>query len=270
MDDLAPVKPGREAARKWCAALGAGAVLLGSLPLLGLRPGGWAAAIPSYVLGVTAMTASLLRIRYGQRALVMTAIGVLAAVLGFEGSGPAASLGDGEVLPGVLRLVAAAILPAALLFRSRYRAFRGARWILLAGYVAALPFAVDAIAELTRGTDPAREIGAGLGLAALAAAFTGFMGSETTGAASYTAFGIIGALSLDRGIELATRAPLGDLLARWEPLGSAALAMATFAGTASIIALGLFQILATRFAATARRINLYQAPRDSVPNRLGD
>jgi hypothetical protein len=270
MDDLAPVEPGREASRKWCAALGAGAILMGSLPLLGLRDGGWPAAVPSYVLGLAVMTAALARIGYKRRALAMVAIGVLASALGFEGSGPAASLGDGDVLHGLLRLLAAATLPAALLFRARYRAFRGARWILLAGYVAALPFTINAIAELAQGGGLATSVGAGISLAALAAAFAGFMGSETTGAASYTAFGIIGALSLDRGIEVATSASLGDLLARWEPLGSATLAMAAFAGTASIIALGLYQVLATHLAATARRINLYQPPRDSIPGRLND
>jgi hypothetical protein len=216
------------------------------------------------------VAAALQRIRYDRRAWIMVAVGLVASVLGFEATGPAASLGDVEPVLGLARLLAASALPAALLFRSRYRAFRGARWILLVGYVAALPFAIEAAMRLASDGAVAPRVGAGFALAALIAASAGFMGSETTGAASYTAFGIIGALSLDRGIELATQAPLGDLLARWEPLGGATLAIAAFAGTASIISLGLFQILASRYAATARRINLYEAPRESVPSRLGD
>jgi hypothetical protein len=271
MDDLAPMQPARVAARLWCVALGLGALLLGSAPLVGLRPGGLTAASPSFVLGAIALVAALARVSYRQRALALVVLGALAAVLGLNGSGPAAGIGVGGFAWGLLRLVGAVGLSAALVFRGRYRAFRGARFLLGAGFVTALPFMVHAALLLVgaHGFGP-EQVGAGLALAAVIAALTGFMGSETTGAAPYTAFGVIVTLSLELGLEALAGTPwLGP--DGFPHVLAASLATAAFAGTTAVIALGCFQILAGRFAADARRINLHAPVREKTKlERTGD
>jgi hypothetical protein len=44
-------------------------------------------------------------------------------------------------------------------------------------------------------------------------------------------------------------------------------AAAGFAGTAAVASLGLYQILASRFAADARRINLHATPKEAKPRQ---
>jgi hypothetical protein len=102
----------------------------------------------------------------------------------------------------------------------------------------------------------AAQVGSVVALVAIAASLTGFMGAETTGAPPYLSHGIVIAFA----IELALRAlfaPEGARTTATIPeVVSAALA---FAGASRLAALGLFQILAWRFAADARRIALNAA-----------
>lgn len=252
-DDLAPMQPAKHAARLWCAALGLGLVALGSLPAIGVRRGGLAEAAPACVLGGIALVTALTRVTYRQRAVAMIALGGLGAALGLLGSGPAAGIGVGGFAWGLLRTLGATLLPAALLFRAKYRAFPGARWILGAAFAAALPFVAHAVALLVVSESSLEQAGAGIAIGAVVAGLFGFMGSETTAAASYTAFGIILGLATELALEALAASPGSDP-------SRVVVSAAAFAAFTSIIALGMFQVLAWRFAADARRIDLHAPP----------
>ncbi len=262
MEDLAPVEPARGAARLWCAAIGLTFVLLGGLSVAGLRPGGYGAGASSFALGAVAMVAALTRVSYRQRAVAMVAAGVLSTVLGLFGSGPALGIDvGGGASWGAARALAAAALPAALAFRARYRAYAGARWLLGAAFAATLPFLAHAIFRVASRELGLEHVGDISVIIAVAASLLGFMGSETTGAGAYLAGAVVLALTAD--LALAGFAAQGGLTLR------GAIAVATtalaFAATSSITFIGLFQILAWRLAADARRINLHPPPPKEPP-----
>lgn len=247
MDDLAPVEPSREAARIWCAALGLSFAIFGILPLIGARAGGLGAAVPSLVIGAIAVVAALPGITYRQRAIAMVVLGLLSDVVGLQGTGV------GGLGWNLARLVPAITLGAALMFRARYRAYNGARIFLGAALASSLPFVIQAGLGLSHGLGMA-QIGDVIALVAITASFTGFMGAETTGAGPYLAHGV--------ALAFAAELVLGVLGAPGARHDGAAVAHViipalAFVGSSVLSALGLFQIVAWRFAADARRINLH-------------
>src|SRR6185369_17160068 len=151
MEELAPVEPARRDARKWCLGVGAGFIFFGLLPLLHLRPGGVAAAVPSIVSGVIALVAGLARVGYRQRAVAMVVVGVLSGVVGLHGSGALLTSAVGGMGWGLTRMIAAVALAAALYFRARYRAYAGARVFLGAAYALSVPFLVHTCLQLRGG-----------------------------------------------------------------------------------------------------------------------
>jgi hypothetical protein len=261
MEDLAPVHPARDAARIWCAAAGLGFLLLGGLSVVGLRPGGAAAGPPAFFLGAVALFAALIRVTYRQRAVAMVVLGALATVIGLAGSGPAVGIAVGGAGWGAARAISGAALPAALVFRSRYRAYAGARWLLVAAFAVALPTVGHAVARLALLDPHIGHVGALAVILAVLASLTGFMGSETTGAGSFLAVAVVSSLAGDlliAGLLAAGGVDVRDLI------GAIAAALA-FATTSAMTSLGLFQILAWRLAAdAARRIDLHRRPKDSA------
>ncbi|HVK71369.1 MAG TPA: hypothetical protein VM694_43250 [Polyangium sp.] len=256
MEDLAPIEPARQAARFWCAAVGLGFAGLGALPLVGLRPGGTVAALVSFVLGGVTLAAALTRVSYRHRGVAMLVLGMLAALVGFGGVGPAAGIAASAPLLGFARLLAATTLPAALLFRARYRAYAGARWLLAGAFVCALPFVILTVLRLAALLPELATIGSFVALIVIAAALVGFMGSETTGAGTYVGLGVLGGL----GTELA----MADLshpgaFATWQSPTSTILAAVAFVAATGLSAMGLFQILAWRLSDDARRIDIHAA-----------
>lgn len=249
MEDLAPVEPARRSAKRWCAGLGIGLIFFGVLPLVHLRSGGAGAAIPSLVVGFIALVAALSPVTYRQRAVAMVVLGLLSGIVGLDGTAV------GGTRLSLMRLAPAIALSAALVFRSRYRAYSGARIFLGIALALSCPFVILTALNLSDGFGAA-QAGSIVALIAIAASLTGFMGAETTGAPPYLAHGIVIAFA----IELALRAlfaPDGERTSATIPeVVSVALA---FAGASRLAALGLFQILAWRFAADARRINLHSA-----------
>jgi hypothetical protein len=253
IEDLAPWEPARSAARWWCAALGLGFLALGGLAAFGLRPGGAQTAVPSLFLGAIAFVAGVARVAYWRRALAMVVLGLLAAGLGLRGAGPAMDLGLGGAALGFVRMAAATTLAAALLFRSRYRAYGGARRALAGAFFVALPYTGYLVYRLVTGGADVATLGSGLALASVLTALTGFMGAETTGAGAYTAFAVVAALSA----ELALEALAGGVAFTTVHVLEIVSASLAFAVTAGIASLGCFQLLAWRFAADARRIDLH-------------
>jgi hypothetical protein len=259
MEDLAPMEPGRGAARLWCAAIGLLFLLLGGLSVVGLRPGGSSAGAIALVLGAIALLAALTRITYRRRAWVMVALGALAAMFGLMGSGPALGFTVGGIGPGMARALAATALPATLLFRARYRAYAGARWLLGAGLIAALPYLATVTSLVVTGGIGLGQAGALAAIVAVTASLLGFMGSESTGAGAYLALGVVLTLSAD--VAFAGLAELQELT----PEGAIAVVAAAvaFGATSALMTIGLFQIFAWRLAPEARRIDLHRPRKET-------
>ncbi|AUX44052.1 hypothetical protein SOCE26_055120 [Sorangium cellulosum] len=261
MEDLAPMRPAQDAARIWCAVVGVGFLVLGGLSVAGLRPGGAAAGPPAFVLGIVSLFTALTSVSYRQRAVAMVVLGMIGTLIGLKGAGSAPVDGVGW---GAARAAAAMALPAALVFRSRYRAYSGARWLLVAAFLVALPSFGQAVARLALHDPHLAQLGALLVALAVLSSLTGFMGAETTGAGAFLAVTVVLAFTADLIIgglaqihTFSTRSVVSVL--------SAALA---FAATSAITSLGLFQILAWRLAADARRIDLHSRPKDKdTPDR---
>ncbi|MEZ4313796.1 MAG: hypothetical protein R3F14_37725 [Polyangiaceae bacterium] len=286
IEDLAPVEPLGQQARVLCVVAGLLFAGLGALPYLGAPLRGPPALVPSLVVGAVTLFAAIARVTYRQRAVAMVALGAIVACLGIAGTGPAQGIAEGGAVWSLARFVSSVTLPAAILFRARYRAFDGARLLLGLAFLTALPYAVHAIGLVI---DPTpfgiAQIGAILALLFLASGLPGFMGSETTAAGTYVAPTMIAAFSLQAGLQrLGALVPgsLADLLGvvqtaaeEGEPVPvtqAMALSAATlrdagvtaiaFAASALLSALGLFQILAWRFAPAARRIDVRRTPDD--------
>ncbi|AUX33673.1 MULTISPECIES: hypothetical protein [Sorangium] len=251
MEDLAPMRPAQDAARVWCAVVGVGFLLFGGLSVAGLRPDGVVAGPPAFVLGIVALFTALTSVSYRQRAIAMVVLGTIATVIGLQSSGPAVGW-------GAARAVAAIALPAALVFRSRYRAYAGARWLLVAAFLVALPSFGHAAAQLTLLEPHLAQLGALMVILAVLSSLTGFMGAETTGAGSSLAVAVVLAFMAD--LVVGRLAQLGAVTPR--DLVSVLSAGLAFAATSALTSLGLFQILAWRLAADARRIDLHRPEND--------
>ncbi len=250
MEDLAPVEPARSGVRAWCAGVGVGSLLVGVLPLVGLLPGRHAGGDP--LAGHGRHRGRGRRpgtVTWGLRAVAMVVLGLLTGMVALQGAGGALMRVDGGAPWALARLIGAVALPAALLFRARYRAYAGARVFLGAALFLSLPFAVHTVLGLF-GPVGLATVGAVAVLFALAGSFVGFMGAETTGAGTYLAPVTVVALALDILLRGLGHGPL---------LGVATGAVA-FGGGSALGALGVFQIVAWRFAADARRIDFALSP----------
>ncbi len=254
MEDLAPLEPSRDVARFWCAAVGLGFAALGSLPLVGLRPGGAAAAGLSFFMGGVTVVAALSRVTYRKRAFAMLVIGLLVVLTGLGGTGPAAFIAHQTQGLGLARVFAAIALPGALLFRARYRAYSGARWVLGGAFVLAIPFVGLILWRLFTHSADLSTAGAIVALVVTLVGLVGFMGKETTGAGTYVGLSVLFGLGADLFfVDLSYLESLGDwraVLTTW--LGSVAFISAT-----GLAALGLYQLLASRLSGDARRIDLH-------------
>lgn len=256
MEDLAPLEPSRDAARGWCAAVGLGFAALGALPLMGLRPGGASAAGLSFFLGGVTLVAALARVTYRQRAIAMLVIGLLVVLTGLGGTGPAAFIAQDAPGLGLARAFAATALPGALLFRARYRAYSGARWLLGAAFVLAIPFIVLLALQHASREPDISTAGAIVALVVTLVGLVGFMGKETTGAGTYVGLSVL----LGLGVELFLLDLSGPgRLDSWPSIMTTALGGVAFIAATGLSALGLFQLLASRLSGDARRIDLHAA-----------
>lgn len=291
IEDLAPVEPLGRNAQIVCVVTGLLFALLGALPHLGVASRGRSAFVPSLVVGAVTVFAAVTRVSYRQRAVAMVAVGAIVAVLGIAGTGPAQGIAEGGAIWSIARWLAAALLPAALLFRARYRAFQGVRLLLGVAFLAALPFAVHALLLVMAPVDFGLvQVGALIALVALAAGLVGFMGSETTAAGTFIAPAMIAAFALQAGLQrIGAQIPgsLADVFGVIETAAedpeaiqvapAVALSIATvwdaavttvaLGASALLSALGLFQILAWKFAPAARKIDLHRAQETAIPER---
>lgn len=285
IEDLAPVEPLGQHARILCVVAGLLFLSFGALQLLGAELHDRPALVPALVVGAVTLFAAVARVTYRKRAVAMTALGAIVAGLGIAGTGPAQGIAEGGTFWSLLRFLAATALPAALLFRARYRAFEHARLLLGIAFLTALPYGLYAVGLLLEPAFGIAQIGAILAILLLVAGLPGFMGSETTAAGSFVAPAMIGAFALQAGLQRLGAVVPGSLadvfrvvetvnedgeVVRSLPaagltgaaLREAAVTAVAFAATALLSALGLFQILAWKFAPAARKIDVRRTPEE--------
>src|SRR5262249_2711307 len=158
----------RRASRVWGAGLAAGMLVIAATLRLGHHEArdsaiAFAAAV---AMGATAAVP----FSYLWRATVGGLVGLLVFLAGLEGSGPLALLaapGFSTLLVQVPRLLAAAAIPAALLFRCHYRAFQRGHAILAFAVVLGAPFLVHAAVVVGGGPELLVRMGAALGIVAV-------------------------------------------------------------------------------------------------------
>jgi len=254
-DELAPVEPLRRAAV--VGALTAGAFLgaMGFAPAWNPAGKPWVElACSAALIGFGAAPLS-----YATRAMGLLVCGLLVGLAGVAGIGPASVVGYSVGEWGVLSLIAAVALPAALLFRSHYRAYGGARPILAAALVLCGPFAIFTGFGLNADS-PLIAVTSGAALVALGLGLLGFMGSQAALAGGALAAVIVAAIASPVAAHAGARLELTSPLEWLSALGSS-LAFAVGCGVAS---LGGFQLLASRHWVRARAVDVHP-PRNEMP-----
>lgn len=204
---------------------------------------GGSAAVVILVLGWS-------KLPYAPRAHGLMGIGCALLLGALFGKGPAGALiqgSAGALLPWeIARVLAATLLPAALIFRTHYRAFPMARWLLVWGLVLALPFTMRSVYIVAFALNWSERIAAGTTLGSMLLALLGFMGSQTTAGGSIWAMILLSSLALDVAARL--------FLPGEHPRMALHLATAlSFLLSAGLCTFGLFQTLAQVLAPAARR-----------------
>lgn len=258
-EDVAPLHPWDGAFRLWSVVFG---LLIGASSAVEhagvlVRPAGgpWL----GYALAAVLIGLGAFRVPYTARGTGFLLLGMAAVVTGLVGFGPL----DGLVMAGrspvepAAKVMAATALPAALLFRARYRAYAGARVALLVALVAAVPAAVSAGMSVAAGPLVA-SIAAGVTLVAILTSLMGFMGEGTTAASTAWAVCVLvvfGAEVVVRSLWLPSGLGSFQLDAR---VGAMLMIVCTLTST------GLFQLLARAFAADARRVDVLRKRQPSI------
>jgi hypothetical protein len=259
-EELAPLEPGHRACRVWLVGVALALVALGVAMRLGV--GVPATHVESATIAFTAagalIAAAVLPFPYALRASVAIIAGITLMVLGLRGSGPLAGLTvDGTALGSVPRLLTLTLLPAALLFRSRYRVYKRGLVLLALALILALPFvglevrlAVDTAAPWVA------RAGAGASIAFIACSMFGFSGQHTTGWSAFWAVLVLGGVAGELALRQLTLADAGSGTLTY-PATAVGLVLA-----AILASLGCFQLLASIWGPDARRRSLSQAKPD--------
>jgi len=262
-EELAPLQPARASCRLWLLLVAAALTALGLAMRFGVgvpdaRIQG--ATIAFSAAGALAAVAAL-PFPYSLRAAVAVLVGLVLMVLGLQSGGPLGGLTvDGSLPRGVARLITLATLPAALMFRARYTAFKRARVVLAAAIALSVPFLALEVMLLTDDAAPfVARAGALLSILIVACSLFGFMGQGTTGWGALWAALVLGGVPVEVGLRHFTLADdaTGQLT---YPATAVGLICA-----AAIASLGLFQLLATFWAPEARRLSLVGARPSSDP-----
>ena len=260
-DELAPHQPAEKPARVWLVCVALSLACLGFAQRHGVGALSQAAdsSALSFLFAASLAATALLPFPYGLRAGVTALIGLAIMGLGLGSAGPLAGLAmDGGLSGDLARLLAITLLPAALLFRAHYRAYRRARVLLAIAFALALPFAtLQGVVLLDTSVSEVVRVAAGVNAVAVACSLFGFVGGETTGAGAVWAALILGVPAVDIAArELSPLAgPDVGLLAY--PTTAVGLVCASIAAS-----VGLFQLAAVAFTADARSQSLNSATND--------
>lgn len=260
-EELAPIEPGKTALRLWMVALAVLIAASGLAAQLGWLQGAPGHATIAYVIAAIVLVSVAIPYRFRGGLVAAAAYGLLVA--GLWGSGPLSAIAArpwSSVWAEVARMLGASALAGALLFRARYRAYRGARVALIVALVLTVPALVNAGLEVAAGAILARVAGAVI-ILSVVASLTGFMGSGTTGASTAWAVTVVVAFALD----ILARAVWmdGPMVARIGQIHGGVL----FAAAASLAAIGIFKMLASALAGDARQVDVLssnQLPESTV------
>jgi hypothetical protein len=251
-EELAPLEPARHMCRLWLLAVAACLTALSVGMRLGIGLPGVrldAATVGFSAAGAVAAIA-ILPFPYALRAGLVVLVGGALAALGLRGAGPLAALGaGGATLSDATRVLMLATLPAALLFRARYRAFTPARVLLAVAVALSLPFVGFEVAEALSASTPVMlRVAGGANVVLVGLGLFGFMGAGSTGAGSlWASLVLVGAPA---EIALRQLTPLGSAAGGWLTFPAAAVGVLA---AAVLVSLGLFQLLAAALAPAARR-----------------
>lgn len=262
-EEIAPLQPGREQSRIWIGLIALALIALG----LGLRSGIGIPAVRADAATIALSAAgalvavAVLPFPYALRAAVALIMGASLMVMGLRMEGPLAGLTvDGNTQRTVARLVTITVLPAALLFRSRYPTFRRAKVILAVALAVAGPFLV---LETMLALDPAAHWparAAAIGSVALSmTALFGFMGQGTTGWGGLWSPLLIAGLAAGVGLRELT---LADTSTGFMTYPATALGLLC---AAALTSLGLFQLMAFFWAPTARKLPVVRPMESEAP-----
>jgi hypothetical protein len=262
-EDLAPIEPGRRASRWWDGGVALLFLAVGVCLRFGLGVSSHSPQASAICLAAAAATGAtgLVPFPYLWRAVVGGLAGATVLMLGFLGAGPLALLAGpvSNPLTEVFRVVTCAAVPAALLFRSHYRAYERGRLILAIAFVLSVPFLASSIRVAIDGPTMAK-VGAGLAVAGALLGLIAFMSAPTTLVSAWCAQ-ILTTLS---AADIALREVYAPRPAHAGHLAYVLTGVAFFAAVVPI-ALGLFQTWAAVYAREARLVDVHRPSEPDPP-----
>ena len=251
-EEVAPIAPAQRAVRIWLVGFALAFAAVAVASRLGFGPHSRNVFNGSLATAIVALLAALLPAPYAARASLAVIAGLVPLALGAAGEGPLAALGFEGGFWAASGLLLVTLLPGALFFRARYRAFRAARIILALTILASAPAMVGlALGAIADGEALPRIIHGTTLLIALTA-FCGFMGEETTGACTAWALFVIFGHATRLGLQ--TLGGGSQLYGSW---GFVVGAIGEFVA-AALVAFAIFQLLAVAFAREARKVDVHR------------
>ncbi len=252
-EEVAPIAPAQGALRIWLAAFAIAFAAGAAASWAGFGPRSPGVVTGCLATAFVALLAATLPVPYAVRASLAAVSGLVPLAMGVRSEGPLAALGFEGTGHAAALLVLTTLLPGALLFRARYRAFRAAR-VLLVLALAASAYGLVILVMHALSPDAsflARAADAGLACAALTA-FFGFLGEETTGACTAWAVLLVAAYTVRLGLQTVVES--GDPYGRWGFLVGALGASVS----GMVVAFAVLQLLATLLANEARKVDVHR------------
>jgi len=260
-EEVAPMAPAQRLVRMWLVGFALAFVAVGVASRMGFGPPSPNVLTGSLATAVVALLAALLPAPYAARASLAVIAGLVPLALGAMAEGPLAAVGYEGGLWATASLALVTLLPGALLFRARYRAFRAARVILAITLLLSAP-AMVGLAEGAMGDgDLIPRLAHGAALLAALMAFCGFMGEETTGGCARWALLVI----FTHAAHLALQT-LGKGREMYGPWGFVVGAIGEFVA-AALVSFAVFQLLAVAFAREARKVDVHRIVGPSAEDR---
>jgi hypothetical protein len=252
-EEVAPIAPAQRAVRVWLALFAvAFALAAAARAFLGYGPPSPAVVSGSIATAVVAALGAVVPAPYAARASLAAVAAFVPLAMGARGEGPLAALGFEGKLHAWLGLWLVTMLPGALLFRARYRAFRAARVLLAVVLAAAIPELVLLGTGAALGGPLLVRVADGALVAATLTGFFGFMGEETTGGCNGWAALVIVVHAVRIGLR---QVVIGD--GAYGPAGYLVGALGV-AVSSTLVAYAIFQLLAALLAREARKVDVHR------------
>lgn len=250
MEDLAPEEPWRTGARWW-------SILAGLLLVATAGPCWLAVADPSVSLiaphlaaGGLALLCGVIPLPYVARGIGMLLIAFATIGVVFAELGPLWPIHHTVGSWWLVHAAAAITLPAALLFRERYRALARARYVLGFSLMLTLGFVGFCVSTIMTGAFVG-QLTSVVAIIAVVLSLLGFMGSEAPIAGSLLSALIVVTVTAQLTTVVVAHIALGVDMSSYTPL----VGVVAFAATALLGALGVAQLLSAGSFRHARSID---------------